>query len=185
MKAIFSKACALAVATILAGCTTGGGGGANTQAGIEVLKTHLGQPVAKAQISVEPFERADANNPEFPGYAAAVAQQLSRLGWSVAPNPQSEQVALVDVQQGSRDILTQPAAAGTPRAASPAGAPVATQLSVRIKRRSEGTVFWEGRATSEAGARSDQAQRAATVQRLAEALFRDVPGESGRTIRLR
>ena len=184
MKAIFLKACALALATSLAGCATGGGGGASTQGGIEVTKTHLGQPVAKAQISVEPFEKADANNPEFAGYAAAVARQLTRLGWTVAANPQSEQVALVDVQQGSRDALIQPAARA-PRATPAAGAPVATQLAVRIKRRSEGTVFWEGRATTEAGAQSDGMQRTAAVQRLAEALFQDFPGESGRTIRLR
>jgi hypothetical protein len=59
---------------------------------------------------------------------------------------------------------------------------VATMLDVRIQRRSDGSVFWQGRAIAETPA---GAARAETVGRLAEALFRDFPGESGRTIRVR
>jgi hypothetical protein len=68
----------------------------------------------------------------------------------------SEQVALIDTR-----------GAGSP-------------LSVRIKRRSDGTMFWEGRAMDPSGTAS-----AGAGARLASALFRDFPGESGRTIRVK
>ena len=62
---------------------------------------------------------------------------------------------------------------------------VATQLGVRIQRRSDGSVAWEGRAEMEARGGTPAASRAAAADRLATALFRDFPGESGRTIRVR
>jgi hypothetical protein len=174
---------ALIVALALAGCATPRGGGVGGQAGgIDVNRTHLGQQLARAQIAVEPVNAADANNPEFAAYAGAVQRQLVRLGYTIAPNrPASEQIARVTVQQGSRAALT----TGWPVGLGPASratASVATLLDVRIQRRSDGTVFWQGRAVVEA---SPGTARAALVERLAEALFRDFPGESGRTIRVR
>ena len=62
---------------------------------------------------------------------------------------------------------------------------VGSQLSVRIQRRSDATVAWEGRAQTEARANTPLASRAAAADRLAAALFRDFPGESGRTISVR
>jgi hypothetical protein len=168
----------------------GGGGGEDTRGTAEVTRFHLGQPVARGQIAVEAFDPADANMPEFASYAAAVQQQLTRLGWTVVnTRGQTEQVALVDVEQGNRAALQgrgMRVGAGAAAAGS-AGASdmVATMLEVRIKRRSDGTVFWEGRAMSDASAATASAGRTAAVEKLASALFRDFPGESGRTIRAR
>ena len=186
MKAVFLKGSLLLVVASLAGCSTMRDGVGGNAGGIEATRFHLGQPVAKGQIAVEAFDPADANMTEFPAYASSVNRQLTRLGWTVAAsNRQTEQVALIDVQQGSRAALTGrvggAAALGT--GASPNS--VATLLEVRIRRRSDGTVIWEGRAISEAAAAATGAQRTAAVEKLAEALFRDFPGESGRTIRLR
>ena len=75
--------------------------------------------------------------------------------------------------------LTGTAAAGTSADVT------ASLLEVAIRRRSDGTVFWEGRAVDEAPTGSAEAARTAVVERLAGALFRDFPGESGRTIRVR
>jgi hypothetical protein len=148
----FLRGSALLLTITLGACARDGGSAGQQVAGMEVMRTHLGQPIARGQIAVEASDAADASSPEFPTYAAAVRQQLTRLGWTVSPTRgQTEQVALVDVVQGSTTIL-----------------------EVRIKRRSEGSVFWQGRATG-----PDD------IQRLAEAVFRDFPGESGRTIRLR
>jgi hypothetical protein len=167
----FLKAGTLLLAVAVAGCATrGGDGGGEEMGGIAVTRTHLGQAIARGQIAVEPFEPADANSPEFASYVAAVSQQLTRLGWTVLPTRgASEQVALVDVSEGS--------AAG--------GSGVATTLDVRLRRRSEGSLIWQGKATSEARAASSATERTTAVQRLAEAVFRDFPGESGRTIRTR
>lgn len=198
MKAFFAGGCALLLAS-LAACNTTGKPSAN------VTRFHLGQPIARGQIAVEAADPAMATGPEFRTYAAAVERQLARLGWSVVQTVgQSEQVALIDVQRGSREMLDQrgPVSVGVGGGTGGWGSGVGvgvgfnlggggsrerigTMLSVRIKRRSDGTVFWEGRAVTEARGDSPEADPSAAVERLAEALFRDFPGESGRTIRVR
>jgi hypothetical protein len=192
MKTAFLRSAPLLLIAALAACASGSGSRRPAAGGIEVARFHLGEPVARAQIAVEPFDRADANRPEYPAYAAAVGRQLSRLGWQVVPTTtQSEQIALIDLEQGSREAVAALTAARIGRGVSatvPAGTSAgvtATLLEVAIRRRSDGTVFWEGRAVDEARTGSPEAARTAAVERLAEALFRDFPGESGRSIRVK
>jgi hypothetical protein len=194
MESAFLKCGAIGLALALAGCAAGaGGGGGGTAGGMDVARFHLGeQPIARSQVAIEPFDRADANRPEFPIYAAAVARELSRLGWTVVPAATAtEQVALIDVEQGSRQAIAALTAARIGRGVAPAVAQgdapnvTATLLEVGIRRRSDATVFWEGRAVSEARTGSAEAASTAAVERLATALFRDFPGESGRTIRVK
>jgi len=59
-----------------------------------------------------------------------------------------------------------------------------TSLSVRIIRRSDQLVIWEGTAVQSAKAGSPAAQPAIAASKLAEALFKDFPGVSGETIRV-
>ncbi len=59
---------------------------------------------------------------------------------------------------------------------------VATRLIVQIKRRSDSTTIWEGRAETAQRFGTPGSQPAETVAKLAGALFRDFPGVSGRTI---
>jgi hypothetical protein len=179
---------------MLAGCSTTGRettarGGPD---GVEVARVHLGEPIARSQIAIEPFDKADASRPGYPAYVATVARQLSRLGWTVVPGTtRSEQIALVDLEQGNREAIAALTAARIGRGvapgpkAGPSAGRIATLLEVGIRRRSDGTVFWEGRAVMEAPVGSAEAAPTAAVERLAEALFRDFPGESGRSIRLR
>lgn len=194
MKTAFLRSAPLLLAATLAACAGGGGGGRErpVAGGVDVARFHLGEPVARAQIAIEPFDKADGNRPEFAAYAAAVARQLGRLGWTVVPSTtQSEQVALIDLEQGSREAVAALTAAriGRSLSATPGSGTsadiTASLLEVAIRRRSDGTVFWEGRAVDEARTGSAGAARTAVVERLATALFRDFPGESGRTIRVR
>jgi hypothetical protein len=105
MKAVFLRASLLLLSCSLAGCATGGGE-AREQGGTDVTRVHLGQPVARGQIAIEAYDAADANLPEFRSYAGSVQRQLARLGWTVVSTlGQSEQIALVDVEQGSRAAL--------------------------------------------------------------------------------
>jgi hypothetical protein len=192
MKTAFLRSVPLLLAAALAACAGGGAKERPVAGGVDVARFHLGETVARSQIAIEPFDKADANRPEFPAYAAAVGRQLSRLGWTVVPTTAgSEQIALIDLEQGSRESIAALSAARIGRGVS-GGAPegasanvTATLLEVAIRRRSDGTVFWEGRAVGEAPTGSSEASRTAAVERLATALFRDFPGESGRTIRVR
>ena len=203
MKAVFLRAGAILLAVSLAGCATTDGGPGGRGGGTEVTRFHLGQPVAQGQIAIEAADVGATNTPEFRTYASIVGRQLSRLGWTVVNTVgSSEQVAIVNVAQGNRETYRNPPVSigigggtGGWHGGVGGGASfgvgggtklvVGTLLEVRIKRRSDGTVFWEGRATTESPASSPQSQPAAAVEKLAAALFQDFPGESGRTIRLR
>jgi Domain of unknown function (DUF4136) len=59
---------------------------------------------------------------------------------------------------------------------------IETQMRVRILRRTDSLVIWEGRAAQSAGAKSPAAQPGIAASKLAESLFKDFPGESGKTI---
>jgi hypothetical protein len=192
MKSAFLAAAAIGLALMLAGCATRGNRGPEPP-GIDVARFHLGQTtIARSNIAIEPFDRADASRPGYPAYAAAIGRELTRLGWTVVPSTaQSEQIALIDVEQGNRERIGALSAAriGRGLASPPHGGSsanvTATLLEVGIRRRSDATVFWEGRAVAEAPAGSAQAVPGAAVERLAAALFRDFPGESGRIITVR
>lgn len=186
---------AAGAALALSACATGPGPA-------KVTRFHLGQPIAPGEIAVEPRPGLDPQSLEFRSYAGAVTAELTRLGFRPAASVgHSELVAVVDVARMSRD--------GPPRdspfrigiggasfgrstgvgggVSFPVGRArssevVGTQLAVQIKRRSDGTVIWEGRASAEARGDSPAADPQASVTRLAQALFTGFPGESGRTI---
>lgn len=183
---------------VLAGCSTGG-------PRTSVTRFHLGQPIARGQITVEPLVPSLRGTPEFQTYANIVGAQLARAGFNEAPGlATSEQVAAIAVEFGTREAprrggLTlglglgggsygyHGGAGGGAGVAVPVGGGrgreiVATRLIVQIKRRSDATTIWEGRAETTAPAGSPAAQPADAVQRLATALFTDFPGVSGRTV---
>ena len=56
------------------------------------------------------------------------------------------------------------------------------QLSVRIDDAATGQAVWEGRALTAVPVKAPAAQPSLAAAKLAEALFKDFPGESGRTI---
>ena len=176
----------------LAGCTTG----PTTQ----VTRFHLNQPIAPGQISVEPMMGADRGSAEFQTYANIVAAQLAKIGFREAPGlSKSEQVAVVQVDRAFFDGPPRSSfsiglgggsygwhgGAGGSVGTTFAGKPtqnVSTRLIVQIRRRSDGTTIWEGRAETSARFGTPESQPAAAVERLASAMFQGFPGVSGRTI---
>lgn len=188
MNAHFLRGSAAAAALLLSACSTGFGATGSRSGPVDVTRFHLNQPVARGTIAVEPVEAADANTPDFWRYRAAAEAQLRRLGWTVVnPAGRSEQVALIDVEQGTRAALARraPISAALGRSTGTGSSElVITLLEVSIRRRSDASVFWEGRAETEGRAGTVAADSRYVIDRLAEALFRDFPGESGRTIRL-
>jgi hypothetical protein len=202
MNRFVSGLAVISALTLVAGCATD-----DMVTGASVTRFHLGQPIARGPIAVESVDPRDASSLEFAQVSASVGRELSRLGWTVVPNNASEQVAMVTLSQQSREAARQSGVSigiggGTGSygrhggvgigggVAIPVGGRgsnlvVGSQLGVRIQRRSDATVAWEGRANMEARAGTPLASRAAAADRLAAALFQDFPGESGRTIRVR
>jgi hypothetical protein len=186
---------AMLASLALAGCTTG----PTTQ----VTRFHLGQPIAPGQIAVEPMMPADRGSVEFQSYANIVGAQLARLGFTEAPGlARSEQVATLQVDRAFFDGPPRSSfsigigggsfgwhgGAGGSVGTTIAGKPtqyVSTRLIVQIKRRSDGTTIWEGRAETSGRFGRPETQPQAAVERLASAMFQGFPGVSGRTISVR
>ena len=167
---------------------------------VDATRFHLGQVNERGTVAVEPAPGAPGGM-EFGVYANSVGQELQRLGFAQVDGVgQSLYVATVDIRTGARERAggSSPVSIGVGGGTGSfgggvgggisfglgggrGGSVVATQLSVQLKRRSDQTIVGEGRARGEASERDS----AALAQRLASALFRDFPGESGRTITVR
>lgn len=206
MRFFAAAGSAMVLGLLLAGCQTSDQGRGVRQ-GASVTRFHQEQPIARGEIAIAPFDSAQADSLEFAQLAASVERELVRLGWRVTRDREnSEQTALIRVEQGSRAAMGSRSGvsigigggtggyrsgvgvgvgATIPVGSRSSNEIVVTELSVRIQRRSDGGVFWEGRAELEARANSPLAGRAAAVDRLAEALFRDFPGASGQTLVVR
>lgn len=181
----------------LAGCQT-------AVAPVEVTRFHIGDQTGRGTIAVEPLTLSDDTSIEYRTYAAAVGQELQRLGFSEQSGTGSQYIASVNYMRGVRDRLDQgrsPVSVGVGGATGSYGSGVGvgigidlsgppkpivtTQLNVQIKRRSDMSVIWEGRAITQAKEGSPAAQPGMAAAKLAGALFRDFPGVSGRTIRVK
>ena len=200
-KSLIAKAMLIGSALALAGC-------AAQMPETRVTRFHLGQPIAPGELAVEPRDPTLAKDLEFQSYARIVQAEFDRLGFRIAPNlAKSELVAVTEVerswrpageaQRSSMSIGLGGGSGGGWHGGTSVGLggavsfpigkakqrmDVLTRLSVQLKRRSEGTVIWEGRAESVARDGTAQAGPEAAVSRLAAALFQGFPGQSGETI---
>jgi hypothetical protein len=174
----------------------------------EVIRYHLGEPLDRGTIRVEPLTTGTASI-EFKTYAAAVETQLLRNGYTLpAPGAQPLLVATVGFNRANRlgpprqspvsiglgggsfgggrgggvglgGGIGFPIGGGGPREL------VATELVVTIKRRLDQSPVWEGRAQAISDPRKPDGDAAMMAGKLATALFTGFPGESGRTIEVK
>ena len=186
----------------LAACTT-------PQGPIEVTRfvdpagsARLGQGtvfVESAPGSIDGLEAAP--------YKAAVAAELTRLGYRESARADASQIAQVRVErfvetaEGRRSPVSVGVGGSTGSYGSGVGLGVginlgggprptsATQLGVTLRDARAGTGsgvnLWEGRADIRTTDRSPLADRTANAQALAAALFRDFPGRNGETVEVK
>ena len=132
-------------------------------------------------------------------YLAAVAREMQRIGYSERPD-NSDVIAEVTVNACKVDAVQRsPVSVGVGGSTGSYGSGVGvglgldisalgnkdrveTTLSVRLLRRTDNLVIWEGRAVQSAGASSPAAQPGIAASKLAAALFADFPGKSGETV---
>ena len=171
---------------------------------VEVTRFHVPQTgqLGSGVIVVEPAGDMDGQSLEFRTYAAAVSRELQRVGYAdmVAGGRSSQSVALVRVERESfrRGTDGSPVSLGVGAGTGGYGSGVGvglgfnlsgpppetieTRLFVTIRDRASGQSLWEGRASFPARASSPLAQTQLGAGKLAEALFRGFPGNSGETI---
>jgi hypothetical protein len=160
-----------------------------------------GVPYGNGSFGVEvagesPADRSLSASP----YVAAVTREMQRVGYR---NPMGTSDVVAEIRFGARMIRPErrsPVSVGVGGSTGSYGsgiglgvginlgggsaAQLQTTLSVRIIRRSDQLVIWEGTAVQSAKAGSPAAQPAIAASKLAEGLFKDFPGVSGETIRV-
>lgn len=189
----------IGAAVALSGCATGPRTGP-----IDVTRYHLGNPVAADSVAVEPLTGFAGISPEDQIYAAAIRAELNRMGFT-SPAGASTYVAAFSYSRTSRGFVRRqsPVSIGigggsysggrrggvgigggvsVPVGGGRSDEVIATELRVQLKRHSDNSIVWEGRAVTETVGNGPTTQPAATADRLAKALFKGFPGESGITI---
>lgn len=190
---------AAGAALLAGGCTT-----STRNAPVDVTRYHIGTLTERTTVSVEPMTGAAQISPEFQMYADAVGTELERLGFVQSRSDMaSGYIAAVSFTRVSRGAYReQPpvsiglgggGVSGGRRSGVGLGGGVSfgiggktrevygSELSVQLRRRSDNTTVWEGRAVTESVSGKPGSDPREQATRLAYALFRDFPGESGVT----
>jgi hypothetical protein len=177
---------------------------------VEVTRFHAGNPARSGTIAVEEMPGNSDVSLEFRTYAAAVEQEWQRVGFTPVSGTASDYVARVAFNRSFRPSgidrsSENPVSVGVGGGIGSGGGwrggtfgglglgvginlsgkpkdIVTTELHVQLRRRSDSTAVWEGRASTEARQGTPASQPAAAAQKLAAALIGGYPGESGRTI---
>lgn len=150
---------------------------------------------------VVPDDAASGPSLSASPYVAAVAREMQRIGYVDRAGGSSEVTA--EVRFGATTIRPDrrsPVSVGVGGSTGSYGSGVGlglginlgggakaqleTTLAVRIIRRSDNLVLWEGTAVQAAKAGSPAAQPGIAASKLAAAMFKDFPGVSGETIRV-
>ncbi len=140
---------------------------------------------------------------EWNSYRVAVERQLQLQGLVAAEGP-GESTAPIKVRIGfdrsdrSGTVKRSPVSVGVGGSTGSYGSGVGLgvgfnlgggprqvqdlQLTVRLDDAATGQALWEGRAIAAVPVKAPAAQPSLAAAKLAEALFKDFPGESGRTI---
>ena len=185
----------LAASAALAGCVAPIGP-------VEVTRFHAPQVAAlgRGTISVEPGPGQVPGSLEWQSYQAAVARELVRLGYTEAAPGQGAQVAAVSLERERfrPDRARSPVSVGIGGSTGSYGSgvglgvginlsgpppeQVSTRLAVTIRERAASANLWEGRADFTVRASSPLAGTSLGAPKLAAALFKGFPGQSGETI---
>lgn len=190
-----------ATATLTAGCAT-----TQRAAPIDVTRFHLGSPVDQGSFTVEPLRTNATISPEYRTYADAVSREMGRLGFTPVTSVGSDSRYIVSVAflRAPRGYVDKPApfsiglgagggsfgrrsgvglggGVNLPIGGDRQQAVIGSELSAQIRRRADNTVVWEGRAITESLEGKSDGQPVVVADKLANALFRGFPGESGIT----
>lgn len=166
---------------------------------VEVTRFHVNEAIAPGTIATAPLAGQDGGTIEFRTYAIAVSRELAKLGFVEAQK--SAYLAEIGYARDTREQLAKRSPVtigiGGGSIGSHVGVGVGTsfgvgggsnrnivisRLEVRIKRKADSAVVWEGRAQTEAPSNAPAAQPGLAAEKLATALFSGFPGESGKTI---
>ena len=158
--------------------------------------------LGQGTVFVEAAPGMEGDSLALAPYKAAVAGELKRLGYGETARSGAGQVAQVSLERYAVDPAGRrgPVSVGVGGATGSYGSSVGLGVGINLggDGRREGTllkvvlrdaatqkVLWEGRADFQVSPKSPLASNPANAQTVAEALFREFPGNSGETIRVK
>ncbi len=202
-----ARAAAIVATLVIAACATNTVGG-DHEGRADVTRFFLTPDVARAAVFVEPLDARDGGGPRFAVIRGAIEDNLRTAGFHPVPTRDAaEVIAVVGLMRAVRPVPVEDRGShasfgfggggGSGRGGVGGGVGVSFPLGHRrsvnrdiavdtltlaLRRRSDSTVEWEGRAVSEARIErsGDPADRAFF---LAHALLSDFPGKTGVTTR--
>lgn len=194
---------AFAATALLAGCTS-----VPKPGPVEITRFHDAAALAqfgRGTIFVETAPGADNESLEIAAYKAAVASRLAALGYRETSREEAGQIA--QIRLGRHVIAPEgskrgPVSVGVGGSTGSYGSGVGlgiginlgggkprdridTDLGVMIRDKVSGNTIWEGRASLEVGKGSPLEAPAASASAIAQALFRDFPGNNGETLEVK
>ncbi len=189
-------ATALLAPVLLGACAT-----ASAPGPVEVTRFVAADAVlGGTTLFIESAPGDGADSLELAPYKAAVAAELSRLGYTEQGRGGAQRVAQVAVERfvreegGRRSPVSVGVGGGTGSYGSGVGVgvginlgggsreQVTTRMAVTLRDVASGEVLWEGRAEFDAPEGSEAADAANNAAIIADALFREFPGADGETI---
>ena len=171
--------------------------------------THFVEPSRTAQLGqgtvfVETAPGLEGDSLALAPYKDAVARELAALGYREAPRTSADQIAQVRVERyrsGPNGQRRGPVSVGVGGSTGSYGSGVGlglginlgggpremidTQIGVMIRDKATNATYWEGRAQFSVSDNSPYADTPANAAAVANALFRDFPGNNGETITVR
>ncbi len=188
----------LAATALLAGCSTG-------TPMAEVTRFNIGTPIPSDAIALVPATGVDAGSLEFRSHAAVVARDLDAVGLHpVGADGRSAYVGVLNVYQTSRQgpPKSSPFRIGIgggsfsggggvgggvslPLGKTPSSEIRVNVVDLQIRRRSDSSMVWEGKAVQEVAGDAPQAALTAAVPALSKALLTGFPGRNGETVRVK
>ncbi len=197
---MFNKAFVTALALALSACAS-----APTA---EVTRFHLGQPIPRDTITVvasaDPRAPGAAAPLEFATYAEIVGRELTRAGFNALRSGPSAYIAILTIEQTTAERIGGPPPISIGLGGFTGGRNVGVstgvripvggsrnndvrvnRVSLRIRRVSDNSAIWEGRAEQALPAQSVASSMAASVEPLTRALLSNFPGASGQTVKVR
>ncbi len=187
-------------AVSLAGCATAPAGP------VEVTRFHQPETVAKlggTTIFIDNAPGLEVGSLELAPYKTAIAQELTRLGYRETPREQAAQIAQVSLERFVAEAAPRRSPVSIGVGGSTGGyrsgvglgiginlggnksrEETGTALAVSIREAASGMALWEGRANFSVSTDSPLAASAANASVIADALFREFPGNNGETIEI-
>ncbi|UUL81795.1 hypothetical protein [Sphingomonas qomolangmaensis] len=189
----------LSLAALTSACAAGGG----RSGPVNVIRYNLGTPVGPGTFSIEPLRTAPTISSEYQAQADSVARALEGLNFRrvTGDEPAAYLVEIAFNRQATGQRTPPPVSIGLGGGGGSFGRRgggvglggglstglgggrdiVETELSAKLRRRTDSTVIWEGAARTVGTVPRDAIEAAKQSDRLADALFQGFPGQSGIT----